>query len=133
MAQAGCTFVPQYPGSLVIRYQTQTFVTGPSSQVSNIYYRINEGSWNTIPNIVAGIGPGYDPVLVTTANINDKVDYYFSSNPQYFVYGVGFNGPYSGALNVNTITIAPGTNFIDFNICDFTIDSMNANFCPPYE
>lgn len=126
MANAYCTFNRQSSATLRISYRTQnSAVFGDSSF---IFYRINGGPWQNIPNIYAYIGPTYVQVLSTPVFVNDVVEYYFSSSPPNRSYGLGFNGVYFGGEYIATTIITPGINDIYFNICS-TVFGLDAYYC----
>lgn len=125
-----CIFNRQTQQTLNMSYRTQ--VWGYDGATDNIYYRINEGPWITIPFISSYIGPTYTSILNITVNVNDKIDYYFAGNPSFFRYSIGFNGIYFGnESSFSTTTIISGTNNIYFNICSQNPDNdlSNISFC----
>ena len=123
-----CIFNRQTQQTLNMSYRTQVF--GVGGQTSVIRYRINEGPWIPISPIYAFNGPTYTSILNITVNVNDKIDYYLESIPRTYEYGIGFNGSYFGASDLNTYTIISGTNQIYLNICSYSVTFTNIQFCP---
>jgi hypothetical protein len=131
MATFPCVFTRSYTRTLRIYYRTS--VIGASSlQTLSVWYRINEGIWNSI-NVSSNVGPTYQLILNSpTIYLNDKIDYYFYDNLPLasYAYSVGFNDiSYNGQNNFVTTTVLGGDISIYFNLCS-TTQIAGTIFCP---
>lgn len=109
-----------------ISYRTTT--SGSEGLDSTIFYRKNEGPWQSINNINAYQGPTYLSVFSVYAHLNDKFEYFFTDQLGSNSYNFGFNGTDSGFSGIQTTICTAGANQVYFNICSITFGTT-AYFC----
>jgi len=127
-----CVFTRSYTRTLKIFYRTSVIGASSLQPPLSVWYRINEGIWNSI-NVSSNVGPTYQLILNSpTIYLNDKIDYYFYDNLPLasYAYSVGFNDiSYNGQNNFVTTTVLDEDISIYFNLCS-TTQPGGTIFCP---